>query len=307
MTRVAIVGVGAIGATMAAAVQASGRAELVLCGRTPAREVIVDSPWSGSKGVMGPVLATPADVSEAHWVLLAVKAHQTPDTLGWLRRLTSPDTVVAVLQNGVEHRERVVSLVPAAEILPAVIWFGARTTAPGRVTVNSAPRLTVPDSVHGRAFADLIRGGVEVDLTDDFVTESWRKLCRNAVAALMALTHRPAEIFRDDGVHSLALRLAAECIRVGRAEGAVLPDSLAREIADGFARQPPDSGSSILADAVAGRPLEWDARNGVIRRLGARHGIPTPVSDTLVPLLACGTAQPRAAATATCGAIRSTT
>ena len=48
----------------------------------------------------------------------------------------------------------------------------------------------------------------------------------------------------------------------------------------------PDMGTSILFDRLAGRPMEWDARNGVVRRLGARHGVPTPVSDVLVPLLA---------------------
>ena len=32
--------------------------------------------------------------------------------------------------------------------------------------------------------------------------------------------------------------------------------------------------------------MEWDARNGVIVRKGAFHGIPTPVSAALVPLLA---------------------
>jgi 2-dehydropantoate 2-reductase len=41
-----------------------------------------------------------------------------------------------------------------------------------------------------------------------------------------------------------------------------------------------------LYDRQAGRELEWDARNGVVRRLGRRHGIPTPVSDVIVPLLA---------------------
>jgi 2-dehydropantoate 2-reductase len=45
---------------------------------------------------------------------------------------------------------------------------------------------------------------------------------------------------------------------------------------------PPDMGTSMLFDRLAGRRLEWEARNGVITRLGARHGIPTPVSDDVV-------------------------
>jgi 2-dehydropantoate 2-reductase len=47
---------------------------------------------------------------------------------------------------------------------------------------------------------------------------------------------------------------------------------------------PPDLGSSILFDREAGRRLEWEARNEVVRRLGARHRIRTPVSDVIVPL-----------------------
>jgi 2-dehydropantoate 2-reductase len=42
----------------------------------------------------------------------------------------------------------------------------------------------------------------------------------------------------------------------------------------------------MLTDREAGRPLEWDIRNGVIRRKGAAHGLPTPISDVVVPLLA---------------------
>ena len=48
----------------------------------------------------------------------------------------------------------------------------------------------------------------------------------------------------------------------------------------------PDEGNSMYADRMAGRETEWDARNAVIVRKGARHGIATPVSAVLVPLLA---------------------
>ena len=50
--------------------------------------------------------------------------------------------------------------------------------------------------------------------------------------------------------------------------------------------------SSILADREAGRPLEWDIRNGVMQRRGRAHGIATPISDVLVPLLAASSDSP---------------
>jgi 2-dehydropantoate 2-reductase len=34
----------------------------------------------------------------------------------------------------------------------------------------------------------------------------------------------------------------------------------------------------MLADRLAGRPMEIDARNGVIVRLGEKHGIATPLN-----------------------------
>jgi 2-dehydropantoate 2-reductase len=37
---------------------------------------------------------------------------------------------------------------------------------------------------------------------------------------------------------------------------------------------------------LAGRRLEWQARNGVVGRLGAGHGIPTPVTDEVCARLA---------------------
>jgi 2-dehydropantoate 2-reductase len=94
------------------------------------------------------------------------------------------------------------------------------------------------------------------------------------------------EVFGADGFRDVASALARECVAVGRAEGARLDDGDADAIVADLAAMPPDLGTSMLFDRLAGRPMEWDARNGVVRRLGARHGVPTPVSDVLVPLLA---------------------
>jgi len=46
-----------------------------------------------------------------------------------------------------------------------------------------------------------------------------------------------------------------------------------------------DGENSMLADRRAGRPMEIDARNDVIVRLGRKHGIATPMNALLVALL----------------------
>jgi 2-dehydropantoate 2-reductase len=277
VTRVAVVGPGAVGATMAAVVARAG-AELVLCGRTAHERLVVND-----EVVPGPVLTDPGAVGgRADVVLLAVKAHQTEGAAPFLEVLCDEAAIVVALQNGVEQRELVAPHVRGAAVVPAVIWFPAEVVGPGRVRVRGEPRLTLPDEPAARAVADLLGA----KLTADFATEAWRKLTVNAIAGLMALTGRRAEMFLRDDVRRVAEALALECLAVARAEGADLPDSVAAELLDWFAALPPDAGTSILADREAGRPLEWDARNGVVARLGRRHGIATPVSDVIVPLLA---------------------
>ncbi len=280
MTQVAVVGPGAIGATVAAAVH---DAELTLYGRTPLERLIVEREGGGTQIVPGPVLTDPAAAQPADVVLLAVKAHQTEGAAPFLRALCRPGTVVVVLQNGVEQRELVAPHVGDATVLPAIVWVPVEGVAPGHVRVRGDLRLTLPDEPAAAVVAGLIEG---VELTGDFTTLVWRKLAINAVAGLMVLAGRRAGMFRRPDVAALARALAAETLAVARAEGADLPDTVADELVAEFAAYPEDLGSSILFDHEAGRPLEWDARNGVVQRLGARHGVPTPVSDVIVPLLA---------------------
>jgi ketopantoate reductase len=100
-----------------------------------------------------------------------------------------------------------------------------------------------------------------------------------------------SHMYRQPGITALAHDLAVECLEVARAESAQLTDSVADAIVADFAAMPADLGSSILFDREAGRRLEWEARNGAVRRIGARHRIPTPISDVIVPLLAAASGE----------------
>jgi 2-dehydropantoate 2-reductase len=193
--------------------------------------------------------------------------------------------VVAVLQNGIDHVERVGPLAGEADVLPVVNWCPVEPVAPGRVRQRDALRLAVPAGAAGEGLAALLGAHAEVTVGGAFELEAWRKLCANAVSGVMALAGRPAEIFALDDVREVARALAHECAAVARAEGVELTDRDADDVIAWLEALPKDAGSSILTDRAAGRALEWEARNGVIGRLGRRHGVPTPVSDTVSALL----------------------
>jgi 2-dehydropantoate 2-reductase len=287
VARVAVVGVGAVGATVAAVVQDAGGHELWLCARRRLDRLVVERPDGRESVLDAPLLTDPGAVDgPAEWVVLAVKAHQTDGAAGWLRALCDGGrTTVAVLQNGVDRAEQVAPRSNGAAVLPVVNWCPAEPVAPGRVRQRAALRLAVPEGPAGEAFAALLGAGAEVSVGGDFAVEAWRKLCVNAVSGVMALAGRPAEIFALDDVRAVARAMAYECAAVARAEGVALSDRDADELLGWLDALAPDTGSSILADRRAGRALEWDARNGVIGRIGRRHGVATPVADAVAALL----------------------
>ena len=285
MTRIAVVGPGAVGTTFGAAAERAG-CHVTLCGRRAAPPPLVELPDGEEHALAGEVLVDPSRTAPVAWVLLAVKTHQTAAVADWLAALCDERTVVAVLQNGVEHRELVAPLAGPATVLPAIVWCPSETVAPGRVRQRGPARISVPDEPAGTALAALFDGGAQVDVVADFHTEAWRKLCLNAVAAPMVLAGCRAEVYREPGQLDLARAIAEECVAVARAEGAALGPETVDDVVAQIAGFPPDLGTSMLFDRLAGRRLEWEARNGVISRLGAQHGIPTPVSDDVARRLA---------------------
>lgn len=292
-TRIALVGPGAIGSTVAALLFAAGY-PVTLCGRTPRESIEVRRDDGEPIVVPGPVLTDPADIAEpVDVVLLAVKDTQNEQSAGWLARLCDERTVVCALQNGVEQVERVGRHCPASTVVPAAVWISAEPTPHGYVRLRTGVRLVLPDTAGAQTLADLFAGtAVAVEMDPRFLDAAWHKLLVNAVVGFMVLSGRRSGMFRRDDIDGLARRYLAECLAVARAEGATLGDEVIDDIVGLLAKSPEDITTSMLTDRQAGRQLEWDIRNGVIARKGAEHGLSTPISDVLVPLLAAASDGP---------------
>jgi 2-dehydropantoate 2-reductase len=171
-------------------------------------------------------------------------------------------------------------------LLPVVIDCPTERRPDGSVHVRGGILMKLEDTSMGREFAALFSGTTaKAMLVENFSTAAWWKLCINCVGALNAITLKPAGILREEAMGRVAMAMVAECMAVGHAEGAHLVDDLPEQILAMYRAQPADSINSLLADRIAGRQMEWDARNGVIVRKGEKHGIATPLNRMAAALL----------------------
>jgi len=223
------------------------------------------------------------------WVLLCTKTYDTAAAGHWLARLCDRATRVAVMQNGIGHAERLAPYIGGAKVVPTIVYYNGERLAPDRVRFRRAGDhdLVVADDADGRAFAELLTGTqMRIQFSDDFHTLVWRKLLINAAAnPITALTLQRQAVLRRPDVKALCLAILDEAKAVADADGARLrPDEPAQIIAT-MMTYPPDAGTSMYFDRLAGRPVEIEAINGAIVAAGEKYKIPTPLNRTLLTLL----------------------
>lgn len=280
MTRIAVIGPGAIGGTIAAWLCQNPQHQLTLCARTPLARLEVATPQR-TLVVTPHVITDPNHASAVDWVLVATKAYDAIGAARWFPRLLTPHTRIAILQNGVEHVARFSPFAPAGRLVPVIVECPADRVSPDQLRQKAPASLVVPAGAAGADFVALFAGtSIDARTTADWTTAAWRKLALNAAGAVSAVTLQPAGVVHLPAVADVMRGLTREAIAVGRAEGAQLDDSLVDETLAHYQHAPRDSINSLHADRLAGRPLESDARNGVIVRLGRKHGIPTPYNES---------------------------
>lgn len=286
--RVAVIGLGGIGGVAAGALIHAGRHDVVACGRRPLERMTVDLP-AETVDVAMTVLTDPAEASPVDWVLLTTKAQDTDGAGAWLRGLCGPETTVAVMQNGIDHAERIAPYAGAATALPVIVYYNGERIADDHVRMRHIgdADISLPDTDTARAFAELFAGTpINAQIASDFTARLWQKLLINIVVNPMtALTRQRQGVLQREDIRALTTALLDEAAAVAEAEGAGLPASAAADTQRLVLTFPHDAGSSMYFDALAGRRLEADALTGAVVRAGEKHGIPTPMNAAMLALL----------------------
>jgi 2-dehydropantoate 2-reductase len=292
--KVGIVGAGAIGLTLGAAL-APVHDVVVLARRAEVaalleRDGIALVAGGATRSV--PVRATtdPRTFADREAVIVAVKSHATAGALAPLRGVLPREALVASVQNGIGNAEAARAALPEARVVAGSTTQGAIGLGDGRVRpVNRGTTVFARSDGAAPTSEDLaaafVAAGLDARVADDVDALLWGKLIVNAaVNPLGALTGRTnGDVVADPELSTLARALAAEAVQVARAEGVEPGDAWGA--VEAAARATATNRNSMLQDLDAGRPTEIDAISGAIVRRARAHGIAVPLTETVLRLV----------------------
>jgi 2-dehydropantoate 2-reductase len=311
--QVLVVGAGAIGGVVVAALTANGRPVQVL-DADPAHVARMRDPGLVTDR-LGTVTTTRIDAvtdvddlgGRFTTAIVTVKAPQLAAALGPLAGRDLVDTYLS-LGNGLVQ-DRIGSIVGADRLVTGVVEWGATNLGAGHVAQTTTGPFVVgePDgttSARLARVAELLADVADVRTTPDIRGQVWSKLLVNsAMSGLGAVTGlRYGQIAADPLGRRVLYGLWREGWDVGAAQHlrldtvlGVHPDELA--VRPGHPVEAADRAlhtamavaaatkASMLQDLERGIPTEVDVINGGVVTTGRRLGLPTPLNARVVNII----------------------
>ena len=293
MSRIHVVGLGAVGAAYASRFVEAGADLRVVA--DPARAMRYRQEPTVVNG-RAYRFALAEDDLTADLVIVAVKAGQLGEAIELLRPGIGRDTVVLSLLNGIGSEDRLRERLPGAHV-PYAISVGidavregrdVRYTSLGRIIFGEATNTDPPTAAVARVAGMLAEAGIPHVVPADMLHELWWKFLINTGAnQVSALSRAPYRVLQDRDQPARGVMIAAqrEVIAVANASGIALDESDIQRWLDVLDGLGPDNFTSMAQDALAGRPTEVDIFGGAMIELGRRHCVPVPVNTTLYGLL----------------------
>ena len=292
--RIALAGAGGVGAGFGAYLAAAGH-DLVALARGRHLEAIRAGGLRVRRqtgDVMVPVLASDhaADLGPVDLVIFAVKLWDTEAAARQLLPLLDPQTMVLVLQNGVDALDLLAPILGAERLIGGVAQISAVIEAPGVVAHRSpfariiAGEPHAPDSERlSGLVGTLTAAGIEAQASSAIAVDLWAKFVFIVgLSGATSLFRTSIGPIRDNPrTHAFLQALVEEAAGVGRAEGVPLPDDQVARTIGFVAGLPAGMKASMLEDLLAGHRLELPWLSGRVVRSGARHGIATPANDAV--------------------------
>ena len=294
--RIAVMGAGAVGAYFGAKLAAAGHeVGFVARGKhleAMQRDGLIIKSINGDHRIRSFFTADPAAFGAADLILFCVKTYDTEVAARQLAPLMGKDTTILTLQNGVDGPQRLAELWGSHRTWAGVVFIAARVERPGVIEHTAAGKIVfgkldgTVDQATRHLHETLSQANIPCEISAEIAKAMWQKLVWNApFCALCCLLQAPVQAILDsESLTALAVRCMEEVREAAACEGIRLDPSIAAQtlrFSQGLGSFKP----SMLQDLENGKPLEYQALNGVVRDVLDRHRRQAPVNETLYTLL----------------------
>ncbi|MDR0284649.1 MAG: ketopantoate reductase family protein [Propionibacteriaceae bacterium] len=297
MTRVSVIGLGAMGASYAAKLATAPDTDVRVIAegeradRLARAGVIVNDVHHDFTVVKPHEPVAPADL-----VVVAVKYPCFHEALAQLRHHVGEGTIILSLLNGITSEAEIAAAYPQAHPLLS-ITFGVDAVRRGNaVTYSSLGKMAFGEPTNSAPYTEAVRwvaalfdrAGLAYDIPADMVHQLWWKyLVNTGVNQVTALLEAQYAVVQAPDSPARALMLAAqrEVVAVAQAKGIDLTEADIDSWLTVLAALGPAQYTSMAQDTLAHRPTETDIFSGLIRTMGAELGVPVPVNTCLHQIL----------------------
>lgn len=299
MTKIAIIGTGAMGSVYAGLLAAAGN-EVWAIDRWVEHVAAIErfglrvTGASGDRTVRLRASSQAADAGVCDLVVLATKAADVAAAALSARPLLGPQTVVLAIQNGLGSAERVTGVLGAEQVMIGIVGgFGSSIVEPGHVNHEGWELLHIgelsgPQSPRLRMVADIwAAAGFPVQVYDDLDRMIWEKficnVCFSGTCTVTGLTI--GEVIADPDAWAVASGCASEAWQVARALGIAVNIEDPVAYVRAFGLRIPNARPSMLLDLLAGRRGEIDVINGAVPLQAARVDMQAPYNEVISALV----------------------
>ncbi len=288
--RIAVMGAGAVGGYFGARLAASGQGVSFIA-RGKHLEAM-DKEGLKVKSIQEDFIirslftSNPKDVGPVDLILFCVKSYNTKEAGENVSPLMKDETTILSLQNGVDNVDKLVNLWGKHRILAGVVYIGARISAPGVVEHSAAGRIVMGEldgevSERTKAIQEVFSNAkIPCTFSTGIRKVLWEKLVWNApfcaISSIALATVK--EILESDSLRNLAMGCMEEVIEAARLQGIDLSPSIVDETLK-LSENLGDFKPSMLQDLEAGKPLEYEAFNGVVVDALRKAGKNAPINE----------------------------
>jgi len=245
----------------------------------------VESPTGDLNVRNGFFTDSPADAGMVDLVLFCVKSYDTAEAAAALAPMMSKRTAILSLQNGIDNADKIAGLWGSERTLAGVVYLGAQMSDPGVIQHSSGGKIVLgPISGQASDTAQLVeqlisRAAIPCEISAAIEQVQWAKLLWNApFCAISCLTRSTVrEIVESESLAKLTRDCMMEVQAAARTRGIDLKTELFDQTL-AFSRGLGEFKPSMLQDLEAGKPLEYDALNGIVMRLLEQAGEQAPIN-----------------------------